>query len=90
MFLLAAPAFAQAPDPVLARVNGAEIRASDVALAEEELGQNLPPSTPEGKREYIISYLTDTLLVAQAAEKEKLDQIARTSSASWHSTATGC
>ena len=34
--------FAQAPDPVLARVNGVEIHQSDLAIAEEDVGQNLP------------------------------------------------
>ena len=34
----ATPGLAQAPDPVLAKVNGAEIRQSDLAIAEEEIG----------------------------------------------------
>ncbi|MBW8903859.1 MAG: peptidylprolyl isomerase, partial [Bradyrhizobium sp.] len=35
------PLLAQEANPVLAKVNGAEIRQSDVALAEEELGPSL-------------------------------------------------
>lgn len=71
---LARPAalYAQDADPVVARVNGAEIRASDVAMAEEEIGAGLPPMTSEAKRDYIITYLADTLLVAQAADAKKL------------------
>ena len=68
----AAPACAQDKDPVLAKVNGAEIRASDVAIAEEELASSLQQFPPETKREYVVTYLSDTLLVAQAAEAKKL------------------
>lgn len=65
----AAPALAQAPDPVIAKVNGAEIRQSDLAIADEEIGANLPQGiTPDAKREYLITYLTDMILVAQDAE----------------------
>src|SRR5438046_8879430 len=58
-------------DPVIARVNGAEIRQSDIDVAEEDLGADLQ-GLPEQKREQLISYMTDVLLVAQAAEKQKL------------------
>ncbi|HWM49644.1 MAG TPA: peptidylprolyl isomerase [Xanthobacteraceae bacterium] len=72
MGLLAAaavPALAQAPDPVLAKVNGAEIRQSDLAVADEEIGGSLPQGlTPDAKREYLITYLIDMVLVAQDAE----------------------
>ncbi len=37
-----APGAADA-DPVLARVNGVEIRKSDLTIAEDELGGSLPP-----------------------------------------------
>ncbi|MBN8919274.1 MAG: peptidylprolyl isomerase [Rhizobiales bacterium] len=71
--LCAVPALAQAPapDPVLARVNGTEIRQSDVAMAEEELGGQLPGMPDDAKRDYIVTYLADTILVAQEAEKKK-------------------
>src|SRR5512143_1935210 len=60
---------AQAPDPVVAKVNGAEIRQSDLALAEEDIGPNLPQGvTGDAKREYLISYLSDMILLAQDAE----------------------
>jgi peptidyl-prolyl cis-trans isomerase C len=63
---------AQDADAVVARVNGVEIRASDVALAEEDLGSNLQQLPPESKREQVIGYLSDVILVAQAAEAKKL------------------
>ena len=60
---------AQAPDPVIAKVNGAEIRQSDLQLAEEDIGPNLPQGIAgDAKREYLISYMTDMILLAQDAE----------------------
>src|SRR5437879_4051849 len=64
--------FAQAPDPVLARVNGVEIHQSDLALAEEDVGQNLPQGGADAKRDYLVSYLSDMILLAQAAEERRL------------------
>jgi peptidyl-prolyl cis-trans isomerase C len=68
---LAAPR-AQDSDPVVARVNGFDIRQSDLTLAEDEIGGNLPQMSPEQKREYLITYLGDVVLVAQAADQQKL------------------
>jgi peptidyl-prolyl cis-trans isomerase C len=72
--LIAAVAYAQAPagDPLIAKVNGVEIRQSDLALAEEDVGQNMPPSTEEGKRDYLVNYLSDMILLAGAAEAKKI------------------
>ena len=65
----ACAAQAQAPDPVVAKVNGVEIRQSDLAIAEEDIGGSLPPNiTGDAKREYLITYLTDMILIAQDAE----------------------
>jgi peptidyl-prolyl cis-trans isomerase C len=65
--------FAQAPDPVVARVNGVEIHQSDLAMAEEDIGQNLPQHGGEdAKRDYLVSYLSDMILLAQAAEERRL------------------
>jgi peptidyl-prolyl cis-trans isomerase C len=68
---IAAPAMAQ-DNPVIAKVDGTEIRQSDLIAAEEEIGQNVPPMPPEAKREYLLTYLTDMLIVAKAAEARKL------------------
>jgi peptidyl-prolyl cis-trans isomerase C len=59
---------------VVAKVNGVEVREGDLALAEDEIGQNMPPSSPETKREYLITYVTDMILIAQAAEAKKVDE----------------
>jgi len=61
-------------DAVIARVNGSEIRQSDLAIAEEDFATELRGAPPEMKREQLIAYLTDVMLVAQAAEKEKLGE----------------
>ena len=61
-------------NPVIARVNGTDIHQSDLAFAEEEIGSNMPQIPPEQKRDYLITYLTDVVIVSQAAEKQKLDQ----------------
>jgi len=60
-------------DPVIARANGIDIRQSDLAFADEEIGGNVPAQmTPEQKREYLITYLTDVTVLAQAAEQQRL------------------
>ncbi|HUI12514.1 MAG TPA: peptidylprolyl isomerase [Xanthobacteraceae bacterium] len=70
---LIAPAVvkAQDSDPVLARVNGVEIHQSDLAMAEDEVGASMPQMAPEQKREYLITYLSDVIILAQAADKQK-------------------
>jgi peptidyl-prolyl cis-trans isomerase C len=57
---------------VVARVNGVDIRESDIAIAEEDVGGNMPAMPPEQKREYLITYLTDVVVLAQSAEQQKL------------------
>ena len=59
-------------DPVVARVNGVDIRQSDLAFAEEEVGPNMPQMAPDQKRDYLITYLADVIILAQAAEKQKV------------------
>jgi peptidyl-prolyl cis-trans isomerase C len=66
--------WAQDNDPVVARVNGVDIRQSDIAFAEEEIGGNMPSIPPEQKRDYLINYLVDVIVLSQAAEKQKLNE----------------
>src|SRR5436305_4169962 len=70
--LAALPVRAQEANPVLARVNGAEIRASDVALAEEELGPSLAQMDPATKKENVLSFLIDMKIVSKEAEDKKI------------------
>jgi peptidyl-prolyl cis-trans isomerase C len=60
-------------NPVLAKVNGAEIRQSDVALAEEELGPSLAQMDPASKQENVLAFLIDMKIVAKAAEDKKVE-----------------
>jgi peptidyl-prolyl cis-trans isomerase C len=60
-----------AKDPVVAKINGTEIHQSDLALAEEEAGQ-LPPMTPDAKKDYLVQFVADMIMVSQAAEAKKV------------------
>jgi peptidyl-prolyl cis-trans isomerase C len=74
MVLLAGlPVRAQEANPVLAKVNGSEIRQSDVALAEEELGPSLAQMDPATKKDNVLSFLIDMKIVAKAAEDKKVE-----------------
>ncbi len=69
LFALTLTAGAQTPDPVVAKVNGVEVHQGDLQLAEEDIGPNLPQGIAgDAKREYLISYMTDMILLAQEAE----------------------
>jgi peptidyl-prolyl cis-trans isomerase C len=70
--LFAAPLHAQdAKDPLVAKVNGVEIHQSDLDIVEAEAGQ-IPPMTPDAKKDYLVSFMTDMILVSKKAEDEKL------------------
>ena len=71
--LLAGSPVRAADDPVLAKVNGSEIRQSDVALAEEELAPSLQQMDPATKKDNVLSFLIDLKIVAKAAEDKKLE-----------------
>ena len=70
MMLFAGPV--RAEDKVLAKVNGSEIRQSDVALAVEELGPSLAQMDPATKDENVLAFLIDMKIVAKAAEDKKV------------------
>ena len=65
---------AQDANPVVARANGVDIRESDLAFAEEEIGSSMPQMAPEQKRDYLITYLADVVILSQAAEQQKLNE----------------
>ena len=71
MMLAVGPVAAQDKDPVVAKVNGTEIHQSDLAVAEEEAGQ-LPPMSPDAKKDYLVQFLADMILVSKAAEAKKM------------------
>jgi peptidyl-prolyl cis-trans isomerase C len=72
VLLAGLPVRAEEANPVLAKVNGAEIRASDVALAEEELGPSLAQMDPATKKENVLSFLIDMKIVSKEAEDKKI------------------
>src|SRR6201985_2870379 len=74
MALMAAnPVRAEDANPVLAKVNGSEIRQSDMALAEEELGPSLDKMDPATKQENLLAFLIDMKIVSKAAEDKKVE-----------------
>lgn len=63
---------ASADDAVVAKLNGKDIKESDLVLAETEVGPevaNLPAGT---RRRVLLEYLVETKLFAEAADAEKL------------------
>jgi peptidyl-prolyl cis-trans isomerase C len=78
LVLCASAASAQTPpppaaDPVVAKVDGVDIRESDLALAEEEIGASLPQdASPDARRNYLITHLIDMILLSRAAEEQGL------------------
>jgi peptidyl-prolyl cis-trans isomerase C len=71
--LLAAtgPVRAADKDPLLAKVNGVEIHQSDLAVAEQEAGR-IPPMSPDAKRDYLVQFMADVILLSKAAEDKKI------------------
>jgi peptidyl-prolyl cis-trans isomerase C len=61
-------------DAVIAKVNGVEIHESDLAMAEEDIGQtqHMQSLTGQPRRDYLVSYLTDVILASKAAEDKKV------------------
>ncbi|CAN5156656.1 peptidylprolyl isomerase [soil metagenome] len=72
----AQPVQAQDANTVIAKVNGAEIRQSDLTVAEEELGPSLQQMDPATRRENLIAFLIDMKIVAKAAEAKKVGDAA--------------
>jgi peptidyl-prolyl cis-trans isomerase C len=67
----AGPLHAQDKDPLLAKVGGVDIHQSDLAIAEAEAGQ-IPPMSPDAKKDYLVQFMADVILVAKAAEAKKV------------------
>jgi peptidyl-prolyl cis-trans isomerase C len=60
-------------DPVLARVNGVEIRQSDLDIAEADVGPSLQVQEPNARKDALLAYLIDLTALAQSAAAKKLD-----------------
>jgi peptidyl-prolyl cis-trans isomerase C len=73
LFAAAAPLSAQdAKDPLVAKVNDVEIHQSDLDIIETEAGQ-IPPMSADAKKDYLVAFMTDLILVSKAAQEQKLD-----------------
>jgi len=59
-------------NPVVAKVNGSEIRQSDVTAAEADLGPSLAQMDPATRHENVVTFLIDLKLVSKEAETKKL------------------
>ncbi len=79
--LIAIPAMAQAqsskpapaqPDKVIAKVQGVEIHESDLAMAEEDMGQQVAQLQGDAKRDALVGYLADVINMSKAAEAKKI------------------
>lgn len=75
--MLPKAAFAETADkdPLVARVNGVEVRQSDLTLAREDLGRSIPEELDEAKtREYLIRYVADLIVLSDTAKKQKIGE----------------
>lgn len=71
----AAFAEVQDKDPLIARVNGVELRQSDLALAREDLGHAIPEDFDEAKtRDYLIRYMADLIVLSDTAKQRKIGE----------------
>lgn len=68
------PAFAQEKDPVVLTVNGQEIRASEISFAKDEILPHLGGLPPKARYPFIVDYLVERHLLAQAAVRDKLNK----------------
>jgi peptidylprolyl isomerase/peptidyl-prolyl cis-trans isomerase C len=68
------PAFSQAAsaDPVVAIVNGTQVHESDLELADEIIGRNLPSQDKVERRDSILKMVIDTILLGQVANERKI------------------
>ena len=67
-----AAVLAEDSDPVVARANGVDIRQSDLALPRTRSAPACRTMGPDQKRDYLITYLADVIILAQAADQQKL------------------
>jgi peptidyl-prolyl cis-trans isomerase C len=71
-----APLPAAADDPVVARVNGVDIKQSDLNFAASEVGPRLANYTPADRKKVLLQYVIENELMAEAGEKDKLNSAA--------------
>jgi peptidyl-prolyl cis-trans isomerase C len=65
---------ARADDPVVARVNGVDVKQSDLDFAASEVGPRLANYQPADRRKVLLQYVIENELMAGAGEKDKLNE----------------
>ena len=65
---------AAAEDAVVARVNGVEIKQSDLDFAAAEVGPRLGNYRPEDRKRVLLQFMIENELMATAAEKDSLNK----------------
>jgi peptidyl-prolyl cis-trans isomerase C len=73
-FIGFAPLPAAADDPVVARVNGVDIKQSDLDFAASEVGSRLGNYTPQDRRKVLLQYVIENELMAGAGQTDNLDK----------------
>ena len=68
------PVLAQENDPVVLTVNGQEIRASEISFAKDEILPHLGGLPPKARYPFIVDYLIERHLLAQAAVRDKINK----------------
>lgn len=68
------PLAAAAEDTVVARVNGVEIKQSDLDFAASEVGPRLGNYRPEDRKSVLLQFMIENELMATAAEKDNLNK----------------
>jgi len=64
-------ASANANNPIVLKVNGVAVRESDLATAAEMYGESLLPKDEKERRDFLINYTTDMILLANDAKSSK-------------------
>jgi peptidyl-prolyl cis-trans isomerase C len=73
-FIGLAPLPAAADDPVVARVNGVDIKQSDLDFAASEVGPRLASLAAVERRRVLLQYVIENELMAGAGQKDSLDK----------------
>jgi peptidyl-prolyl cis-trans isomerase C len=73
-FIGLAPSPAAADDVVIARVNGVDIKQSDLDFAASEVGPRLANYTPQDRKRVLLQYVIENELMAGAGQNDNLDK----------------
>ena len=72
-FIACVPFTARADDPVVATINGVDIKQSDLDFAASEIGPQLANVAQNDRRRMLLQFVIENELMAEAAVKASLD-----------------